>query len=132
MARQGGATQGDIFAVPKGKGVAFVYTYVGLVLFLCGVNVGFAPVGSLLGGNLAQSSLHWLLIPIGMLIGWYIVKAMQFWGISLQSEKEIVAILVPKAEKMALMRAIEEHCGMQSEAQGFVLSLPVDDVVGLE
>lgn len=55
--------------------VGFVYTYIGLVLFLTGVNVGFAPVGSLLGGELAASSFKWMLIPIGMLIGYYIVKA---------------------------------------------------------
>ncbi len=56
-------------------GVGFCYTFIGLVLFLCGVNVGFAPIGSLLGSGLASSSLKWLLIPIGMLIGYYIVKA---------------------------------------------------------
>lgn len=55
--------------------VGFLYTYFGLVLFLCGVNVGFAPVGSLLGQELADSTVKWLLIPIGMLIGYYIVKA---------------------------------------------------------
>ena len=52
----------------------FVYTYLGLVLFLCGVNIGFAPVGTRLGEELAQES-KWLLIPIGMLIGYFIVKA---------------------------------------------------------
>lgn len=56
-------------------GIGFFYTYVGLVLFLCGVNVGFAPVGSLLGSELAGTALRWLLIPIGMLIGYFIVKA---------------------------------------------------------
>ena len=56
-------------------GVGLVYTYLGLVLFLTGVGVGFAPVGSVLGGKLADSSFKWLLIPIGMLIGYYIVKA---------------------------------------------------------
>ncbi len=55
--------------------VGFGYTYLGLVLFLCGVNVGFAPVGTLLGRELAALSQRWLLIPIGMLIGYYIVKA---------------------------------------------------------
>lgn len=55
--------------------VGMVYTYVGLILFLCGVNVGFAPVGSLLGEALASLSYKWILIPIGMLIGYYIVKA---------------------------------------------------------
>ena len=55
--------------------VGFGYTAVGLILFLCGVNVGFAPVGSQLGQELATSGQKWFLIPIGMLIGYFIVKA---------------------------------------------------------
>lgn len=55
--------------------VGFGYTYIGLVLFLCGANVGFAPVGAYLGKELAGLSLHWILVPIGALIGYYIVKA---------------------------------------------------------
>ena len=54
--------------------VGFLYTYTGLVLFLCGVNVGFAPAGSLLGAELAATSQKWLLVPIGMIIGYFIVK----------------------------------------------------------
>ncbi len=52
----------------------FIYTYLGLVLFLCGVNIGFAPVGTRLGEELATKA-PWLLVPIGMLIGYFIVKA---------------------------------------------------------
>lgn len=55
--------------------MGFLYTIVGLVLFLAGVNVGFAPVGSLLGSSLASRSWKWALVPIGALIGYYIVKA---------------------------------------------------------
>lgn len=55
--------------------VGMVYTYIGLVLFLTGVNVGFAPVGNLLGHTMAESSYKWLLIPLGAVIGYYIVKA---------------------------------------------------------
>ena len=55
--------------------VGFGYTYIGLVLFLCGANVGFAPVGAYLGKELARLSLRWILVPIGALIGYYIVKA---------------------------------------------------------
>ena len=55
--------------------VGFLYTYIGLVLFLCGVNVGFAPVGTMIGKSLAATSEKWLLVPIGMLIGYFIVKA---------------------------------------------------------
>lgn len=55
--------------------MGFLYTIIGLVLFLTGVNVGFAPVGSLLGSSLASRSWKWALVPIGALIGYYIVKA---------------------------------------------------------
>ncbi len=55
--------------------VGLLYTYIGLLLFLCGVNVGFAPVGALVGQQLAALSYNWVLVPIGMLIGYYIVKA---------------------------------------------------------
>lgn len=55
--------------------VGFVYTIIGLILFLTGVNVGFAPVGNLLGSSLGESALKWTLIPIGMLVGYFIVKA---------------------------------------------------------
>lgn len=55
--------------------IGFLYTYIGLVLFLCGANVGFTPVGTLIGKELASMEQKWLLAPIGMLIGYYIVKA---------------------------------------------------------
>ena len=55
--------------------IGFGYTYVGLVLFLCGANIGFAPVGAYLGKELAGVPFRWILVPIGALIGYYIVKA---------------------------------------------------------
>lgn len=55
--------------------IGFAYTYIGLVLFLTGVNVGFAPVGNLLGEYLGASEYKLLLIPIGALVGYFIVKA---------------------------------------------------------
>lgn len=51
------------------------YTYVGLVLFLTGANVGFMPAGNYLGQVLAGRSHPEILIPIAMLIGYFIVKA---------------------------------------------------------
>ena len=49
--------------------LGFVYTIIGLILFLTGVNVGFAPVGNLLGSGLGSGPLRGALLPIGMLIG---------------------------------------------------------------
>lgn len=55
--------------------VGLFYTFVGVFIFLCGVNIGFAPVGASLGEELAKLPYNWVLVPIGMLIGYYIVKA---------------------------------------------------------
>ena len=59
-------------------------------------------------------------------------EALSQWGFSLQEEKEAVMILAKAESKLAIMQAICDNCGLQSEAQGIVLSLPVDNVVGLE
>ena len=56
-------------------GVGLAYTYIGLVLFLAGANIGFMSAGNYLGQVLAGQSFRWLLVPIGMLIGYFIVKA---------------------------------------------------------
>ena len=55
--------------------VGLLYTYIGLVLFMTGVNVGFLPAGSYLGRQIAALEQSWVLIPIGMLMGWFIVQA---------------------------------------------------------
>ncbi len=55
--------------------IGILYTYVGLTLFLTGVNVGFMPMGSFLGGSLAALDVRWILVPLGMLIGYYVVSA---------------------------------------------------------
>ena len=59
-------------------------------------------------------------------------ETMKFWGMAVQQEREIVAILTDAEHKMAIMKAISDHCGIRTEARGVVLSLPVDQVIGLE
>lgn len=53
----------------------FLFTYIGLTMFLCGVNVGFMPVGQTIGAGIAGGEYKWMLIPIGMVIGYFIVAA---------------------------------------------------------
>ena len=55
--------------------VGLLYTYVGLVLFLTGANVGFIPAGNYLGTVMASLPCPWILVPVGMVIGYFIVKA---------------------------------------------------------
>lgn len=56
-------------------GIGFVYTFVGLAMFLTGANVGFLPVGHYLGQQLGGNGHGWALVPIGMLIGYFLVTA---------------------------------------------------------
>lgn len=56
-------------------GVGVVYTYIGLVLFLLGANVGFMPAGHYLGQTIAASMPGWVLVAIGAVVGYFIVAA---------------------------------------------------------
>ena len=56
-------------------GVGIVYTFVGLVIFLTGANEGFRPTGLALGNILADLNSGAWLIPVSMLIGYFIVNA---------------------------------------------------------
>ena len=49
-------------------GVGVIFTYIGLVMFLTGVNVGFMPIGYKLGYSLAQGSPVFLVI-FGLIVG---------------------------------------------------------------
>lgn len=51
------------------------YTYVGLVLFLTGVNIGFMPIGNYIGKMIGETEYNWILVPLAMLIGYFIVQA---------------------------------------------------------
>ncbi len=49
-----------------------------------------------------------------------------FWGLSMQEEKEIVLIISDAENKINIMSSINEHCGINSEAKGIVMSMPID------
>ena len=67
----GGIKKNSLFKILVG----IAYTYVGLVLFLTGVNVGFMSVGNYIGHAIAGSSFRLVVIPLGMIIGYFIVTA---------------------------------------------------------
>ena len=89
-----------------------LYTYLGLVLFLCGVNVGFMPAGQLIGATIA-CGIKWLLVPIGMLIGYYIVKA-----------EPAVSVLTKQVEEIS-------NGSISQRAMGLAMSIGVCVSVGL-
>lgn len=94
-------------------GIGLVYTYVGLVLFLTGVNVGFMPAGNYLGQTLAGLRFAWIIIPIGMVIGYFIVLA-----------EPAVFVLTKQVEEMT-------SGAISSKAMGTSLSVGVSLSVGI-
>ncbi len=94
-------------------GIGLVYTYVGLVLFLTGVNVGFMPAGNYLGYTIAELPYAWIIIPIGMIIGYFIVLA-----------EPAVFVLTRQVEEIT-------SGAISARAMGLSLSIGVSVSVGL-
>ena len=93
--------------------VGLAYTYVGLVLFLTGANVGFMPAGNYLGQVLAGQSFRWIIIPIGMLIGYFIVKAEPaVYVLNKQVEEVTDGAISAKAMGMALSAGVSISVGL--------------------
>ena len=76
--------------------VGMVYTYIGLVLFLTGVNVGFMPAGYFLGGALGSLPVYWLLVPIGMVVGYFIVAAEPAVHVLNKQVEEVTSGAIPQ------------------------------------
>ena len=120
-----------------------LYTYIGLVLFLTGVNVGFMPVGSFLGESIAaHASYSWLLIPIAMLIGYFIVSAEPAVHVLNRQVEEITAGAIPASAMnaalsigvsvslaLAMIRVLTGISIMWFLIPGYVLSLALSFVV---
>lgn len=55
--------------------MGMLYAYIGLVLFMTGVNGGFSPAGHALGLGLGAIADGWALLPIGLVLGAVVVCA---------------------------------------------------------
>ena len=90
------------FKLPKKRVIriviGLVYTYIGLVLFLAGANVGFLSIGSYLGETIAGMDASWLLIPIGML-----------FGITIAVAEPSVTVLTKQVEEVTSGTLPEDH-----------------------
>ena len=75
--------------------IGIAYTYIGLVLFLTGVNVGFMPAGNYLGEMIAGLPYRVILVPIGMVIGFFLVKAEPAVYVLMEQVEEITSGAIP-------------------------------------
>ena len=87
--------------------IGMALAYAGLVLFLTGVNTGFSPLGTILGANISESPAAFVLIPIGAVLGWFIVEAEPAVQILTKQVEDISAGAVnSKYMKLSLSLAI--------------------------
>ena len=80
-------------------GVGVVFTYIGLVIFLTGVNVGFMPIGYQLGESLAQGNRA-LLVVFGLIVGVLVVLAEPAIYVLNAQVEEVTGGLVSKKSMM--------------------------------
>ncbi len=93
--------------------VGLIYTYIGLVLFLVGVNVGFMPAGATIGAGIASGGTKWLLVPIGALVGYFIVRAEPAVQVLAQQVEEITnGSITQKAINRALSIGMAVSVGL--------------------
>ena len=80
---------------------------------MTGVNVGFMPAGNYLGQVIASLPYRWVIIPIAMVIGYFIVKA-----------EPAVHVLMEQVEELT-------SGGISGKAMGYALSAAVAVSLGL-
>lgn len=118
-------------------------TLAGLVLFLTGANVGFEALGLALGGHIADMGpWRFLLIPIAMLMGWYIINAepavhvlnrqveeLSAGAISEQAMHYALAIAVSAANGLAMLRVLTGISILWILVPGYLTALALTLVV---
>ncbi len=94
-------------------GFGTVNTFIGLVLFLGSVNVGFMPAGYLLGDMLAENNAPWILIVIGMVMGYFVVAAEPAVFVLKRQVEEITAgAITEKAMGIGLSAGVAVSVGL--------------------
>ncbi len=122
--------------------VGVIYTYVGIILFLTGVSIGFLPVGSFIGQSLAATSYKWILIPIGMLLRYFIDMAEPAVHVLEKQVEEVTAGTIPKkmlsvgmsigvaiAVGLAMLRALTGISILWFVGIGYALALGLSFIV---
>lgn len=91
--------------------IGLLYTYIGLVVFLTGAHIGFMPVANILGSTIGATNIKWILIPLGMLMGFFVVMA-----------EPAVAVLTKQVEELT-SGAISKKIMLMAMALGVAISV---------
>lgn len=93
--------------------VGILHTYIGLVLFMTGVNVGFSALGESLGEILASGKGKWFMLPLSVILGWFIISAEPAVSVLEKQIEQVSAGAIPgKVIKRSLSFAIAAAMGI--------------------
>ncbi|MDD4688814.1 MAG: DUF1538 domain-containing protein [Eubacteriales bacterium] len=115
--------------------IGLLFTYIGLVLFLTGVNVGFSSLGYVLGEVMATKA-KWLLVPSAIIMGWFIINAepavhvltkqvtdVSAGAISEKVLKNTLSIAISCAMGFAMIRVLTGISILWFMVPGYIISL---------
>jgi len=116
--------------------LGFMYSWVGLVIFMTGVNGGFTPIGKSLGMALGSIGSGWILLPIGLLLGAVVVCAEPAVWVLTEQVEEIsggyikrrimlfaLSIAIAGAVALGMFRVITSVSIWYMLVPGYILSL---------
>ena len=122
--------------------IGLLMTLTGLMLFLTGVNVGFSPLGFMLGQQIAGSDYQIMLIPLSALMGWFIINAepavhvlnkqveeLSAGAISARAMGLSLSVGVAAAMSLSMLRALTGISILWFIVPGYVISLLLTFVV---
>ena len=104
--------------------VGLVYTFLGLVIFLTGVNVGFMPVGNYIGQRLGMLEYSWIIVPVGMVIGYFIVAAEPAVHVLNKQVFELTSGMIPK-KAMSISLSIGVSLSVGLAMLRILLNIPI-------
>ena len=78
-----------------------IYTLFGLTIFLTGVNIGFMPAGTFLGRIMGALPYNWVLIPLSIVLGFFVVMAEPAVHVLTKQVEEITGGAISKKMMMA-------------------------------
>ncbi|MBQ4505645.1 MAG: DUF1538 domain-containing protein [Firmicutes bacterium] len=111
-------------------------TYAGLVIFMTGVNVGFSSLGFVLGQRMAEEGMAWFMVPVAMIMGWFIINAepavhtltaqveeLSCGSISGKAMRLSLSVAIAAANGFAMLRVISGVNILYFLVPGYALSL---------
>ena len=104
--------------------IGLLYTFVGLVLFLVGVNAGFLPMGKLIGSYVGKLPYNWVMVPIGVVMGFFVVSAEPAVHVLTKQVYELTSGAIPKnALRTSFMLGVSLSVGLAMLR--IILNIPI-------